>query len=89
MKEGVWYDLNPLAVVASGTFSRVRCIASHPERPNDYIVSGVPRGGAEEKTFVINFSDEGVVVTVSDDQRPDAAEAAADRLPKGGKKIFN
>lgn len=66
---GTFYDLDPPARVASGIFHKVRCHAWHLSRPNDYIVSGIPQGGQKEKSFVLHFTDEGVIVKPSAEQK--------------------
>jgi len=61
MQDGVWYDLNPPAVVigkrgqGTRTFRHVLCEYQVPSNPNEYSVRGIPDGGTKEEPFIVTF----------------------------------
>jgi len=61
MKDGVFYDLRPPAVVLGKRFHRVICEYQVPGKPNEYVVKGIPEGGEKEESFVLRFTQKGVV----------------------------
>jgi len=73
MEDGVFYDLNPPAVILGKNFHRVKCEYQVPNNPNEYSVSGVPEGAVEEESFILRFSEKGRVRAFrSENQEPRA-----------------
>ena len=69
MQDGVSYDLDPPSEVGGKPFDRVECKYQVPNNPNEYVVSGVPRGGAQIESFVLRFTKtRGTHVAVSKEQ---------------------
>jgi len=63
MQDGQWYELTPPSKVNGKEFPLVFCEFQVPKNPNEYVVRGVPRGGSEEESFVLRFTDRGVRIT--------------------------
>lgn len=64
MIKSEWYELNPLAKIHGKKFKRVQCEDPIPNKPNEYIVRGIPEGEAKMESFVLIFGkDKGVMVT--------------------------
>lgn len=61
LQEGVWYDLNPPAIVAGETFHHVFCEYQVPREPDQFVMRGIPEGGNEKKSFVLIFKKTGRV----------------------------
>ncbi len=61
MEDGVFYNLEPPAVVKGEIFHRVECEYQVPGRPNEYVVNGIPEGGDQGKSFVLRFAQKGRV----------------------------
>ena len=68
MQDGVFYDLNPPAIVVRRMspytrkiFPRVQCEYHVPNHPDEYVVRGVPEGGDKEESFVLKFTQKGKV----------------------------
>ncbi len=61
MEDGVFYNLEPPAVVKGEIFHRVECEYQVPNRPNEYVVNGIPEGGSQKKSFVLRFTQKGRV----------------------------
>ncbi len=61
MEDGVFYNLEPPAVVNGETFHRVECEYQVSGRPDEYVVNGIPEGGDKKKAFVLRFTQEGRV----------------------------
>ena len=61
MKDGVFYDLDPPAVIHGKRFHRVKCEYQVPNIPNEYSVRGVPEGGEKEEPFILRFIEKGRV----------------------------
>lgn len=61
MNEGMFYDLNPPAVIEGKMFHKVQCEYQVPNRPNEFVVKGIPQGATEIKSFVLRFTPSGEV----------------------------
>jgi len=71
MQDGVFYDLEPPAVVSGKRFHRVMCEHQVPGKPNEYVVKGIPEGGNKEEPFILRFTQKGRVRSFrSEDQGP-------------------
>ena len=68
MQDAVFYDLNPRVIIDGAEFSRIQCHFRVPDKPNEYVVSGIPVGGTEVQQFVLRFTDRGTTVNRATDQ---------------------
>lgn len=87
MRDGEFYDLQPPSVIGGKKYVRVQCEYQVPNHPNEYVVRGIPEGGAVVESFVLRFTDRGVSVTPAAEKElvaPRAATRPAFRVIKGG-----
>lgn len=68
MKDGDFYDLKPPSRIGGKIFSRVQCEYRVPGHANEYVVKGIPDGGDKPESFVLGFTDRGVIVNRSEKQ---------------------
>ena len=61
MKEGMFYGLNPPAMIGDKIFHKVQCEYQVPRRPNEFVVKGIPQGATEIESFVLRFTPNGRV----------------------------
>jgi len=61
MQDGVFYDLSPPAIIAGKRFHRVQCEYQVPNKPEEYVVKGIPEGGEREEPFLLRFGQRGKV----------------------------
>ena len=62
MTDGTFYDLNPPAQIQGEFFRHVQCEYQVPNRPDEFVVKGIPEGGTTLKSFVLSFTKTGRVV---------------------------
>lgn len=68
MRDGEFYDLRPPSRIKGKIFPKVQCEYRVPNHPNEYVVRGIPDGGDEPESFVLRFTDRGLIVNRSDIQ---------------------
>jgi len=61
MEDNIFYDLDPPAIIGGKKFHRVQCEYQVPNKPDEYVVKGIPEGGKKEESFVLRFSKKGRV----------------------------
>ena len=61
MEEGMFYNLNPPAMVGGEVFDKIQCEYQVPNRPNEFVVKGIPRGETKTESFVLKFTPSGRV----------------------------
>jgi hypothetical protein len=62
MVAGVFYDLDPPAVIHGKVFRRVMCEYQVPAKPNEYVVKGIPDGATDPESFLLIFTGNGKVI---------------------------
>jgi len=71
MEDNIFYDLDPPAIIEGKKFHRVQCEYQVPNKPDEYVVKGIPEGGKKEESFVLRFSKKGRVRAFrSEGQKP-------------------
>ncbi len=66
MREGVFYDVTPPSNIKGKFFDRVQCVYQVLKSPNEYVVRGIPQGGTEIESFILQFKEgTGIHVTES------------------------
>jgi len=61
MEDNVFYDLNPPAIIGGKKFHRIQCEYQVPNKPNEYVVKGIPEGEEKQESFVLIFTQKGRV----------------------------
>ena len=61
MEDNIFYDLDPPAIIGGKKFHRVQCEYQVPNKPDEYVVKGIPEGGEKEESFVLRFTQKGKV----------------------------
>jgi len=64
MEVGIFYDLDPPAVIGGKIFRRVECIFQVPGHPDEYVVRGIPDGGTTQESFGLKFTQQGRIKPV-------------------------
>ena len=71
MEDNIFYELSPPAIIGGKKFNRVQCEYQVPNKPNEYVVKGIPEGGEKEESFVLRFTKKGGVRAFrSENQEP-------------------
>ena len=71
MTNDTWYDLVPASVINGKKIHKACCRFRDVNKPNEYVMEGIPEGETEKESFILRFTEKGrVCPTPSKDQNP-------------------